>query len=278
MKECKKDELASNSDDEKHIRKCLKSVNASRAQRRKNSRPRNSLILPNAAFIPNASTRPHVMELRRLFLWRTLLCPLRVAPLWAPVIYVQSTVIIGEHVPLNTPVLVRSDSLFLCLAVIPQSPIRNQLNNCLVSSNVLSDAWFNDVPSSVFPLGYVDGCDYLEHNAAVAGSVRGRLTKCKQWWFDNLYLSNFVISILEYGYKIPLAVEPPMCKLKNNASALDNSQFVIKAIEDLLKFTCVTEYAVQPHCCNPLTVVEVKKRLVLDLSRSVNPYVVVNKF
>ena len=109
-------------------------------------------------------------------------------------------------------------------------------------------------------MGYVNGCDYLEHNAAVAGSVRGHLTKCKQWWFDNLCLSNFVTSILEHGFEIPLVVEPSKCKLKNNASALDNSQFVVKAIEELLKSTCVTEYAVPPYCCNPLTVVEGKKK------------------
>ena len=92
-------------------------------------------------------------------------------------------------------------------------------------------------------------------------------------------LSKFVIDVLENGYEIPFLSVPPRCQLKNNASALNNSEFVINTINDLIKMNCITEYVDVPFCCNPLTVVEgKKKRLVIDLSRSVNPYVVHNAF
>ena len=116
--------------------------------------------------------------------------------------------------------------------------------------------------------------------------VRGRLSNSKKWWYDNLTLSNFVIdvfwnfiTIFQNGYEIPFLSVPPRCQLKNNASALNNSEFVISAINDLIKNNCITEYFDVPFCCNPLTVVEgKKKRLVIDLSRSINPYVVHNAF
>ena len=92
-------------------------------------------------------------------------------------------------------------------------------------------------------------------------------------------LSKFVIDVLKNGYEIPFVNVPPRCQLKNNASALNNSKFVINAINDLIKKNCITEYFDVPFGCNLLTEVEgKKKRLVIDLSLSVNPYVVHNAF
>ena len=53
IKEYKKDELASDSGDEKHIKKCLKSVTASRTQRRKFTRPRNTSIPFRSSIFPS---------------------------------------------------------------------------------------------------------------------------------------------------------------------------------------------------------------------------------
>lgn len=46
VKEYKRDEIASDSDDEKHIKKCLKSVSAARVQKRKNKFARTSFSAP----------------------------------------------------------------------------------------------------------------------------------------------------------------------------------------------------------------------------------------
>ena len=87
------------------------------------------------------------------------------------------------------------------------------------------------------------------------------------------------MSVLEDGYVIPFVEEPPSCYLKNNASALNDSEFVVQAITALLEANCASECVDVPYCCNPLTVVVgKKKRLVIDLSRSVNPYLKHDKF
>ena len=70
-----------------------------------------------------------------------------------------------------------------------------------------------------------------------------------------------------------------MCVIKNNKSALMHNDFVCKAILELLSNRCTIEVPSRPYCCNPLSVVEGRKlRLVLDLSRSVNPFIKPFKF
>jgi len=74
--------------------------------------------------------------------------------------------------------------------------------------------------------------------------------------------------------QIPFVALPPTCYLKNNRRALNNPEFVVKAINELLLNRCVIEVFSRPYCCNRLSVVVGRKlRLVLDLSRSVNPFV-----
>lgn len=48
-------------------------------------------------------------------------------------------------------------------------------------------------------------------------------------------MSKLVISFLKYGYKISFVQEPPRVYLKNNASALKNSEFVTQAMTELLE-------------------------------------------
>ena len=73
---------------------------------------------------------------------------------------------------------------------------------------------------------------------------------------------------------IPFVALPPPCFIKNNKSALDHSEFAANAINELVINRCATEVFSRPYCCNPLSVVCGRKlRLVLDLSRSVNPFV-----
>lgn len=77
---------------------------------------------------------------------------------------------------------------------------------------------------------YPNNGDYTEN---VVG-VRGRLSKHKAWWYNNLKLSKLIINVLEVGYEIPFVNEPPSCYLKNNATALNSSDFVIEAVTALI--------------------------------------------
>lgn len=108
--------------------------------------------------------------------------------------------------------------------------------------------------------------------------VKGRLKSRIKFWRDNLNAPQFVVSMIETGYRLPFLQFPPSCYLKNNLSALKHHEFVAQAITELLSNNCIIEHTTPPLCVNPLTVAAGKKlRLVIDL-RHVNQYILKNKF
>ena len=110
-------------------------------------------------------------------------------------------------------------------------------------------------------------------------SVQGRIAAPKTWWFTKLQLNALVIGVLLYSYRIPFVALPSPCFIKNNKCALDNADFVAKAIDELLRNRCISEVSSRLYCCNPLYVVVGRKlRLILNVSRSVNPFVQKFKF
>jgi hypothetical protein len=84
------------------------------------------------------------------------------------------------------------------------------------------------------------------------------------------------------GFTPEFQSDPPRYKEKNNRSAINNESVVQDKIQEWVTQGYVTVLDEQPHCCNPLSVAEkrdgdtglVKKRVVLDMSRHVNNYVV----
>ena len=106
------------------------------------------------------------------------------------------------------------------------------------------------------------------------GRLRGQLA----FWSDILDAPEFVLSMIETGYRIPFVQYPPHCNLKNHLSALKHHDFVQEAVAQLLRSHCITERTSPPFCVNPLAVAEGKNlRSVIDL-RHVNQYIFKNKF
>ena len=96
--------------------------------------------------------------------------------------------------------------------------------------------------------------------------VAGKLRKAYDFWKDVLKASQFILSVVMYGYTLPFVQHCPPFAAKNNASSLRNYDFVTGAIDELLEAKCIIETDTVPYCCNPLTVADGKKqRLVLDL-------------
>ena len=90
--------------------------------------------------------------------------------------------------------------------------------------------------------------------------------------------SSFVLGVIEKGYILPFAMEPPGYYAKNNQSSLRNADFVEKAILELLQNHYITELSQRAYCSNPLTVTtKGKLQLVLDL-RHVNQYLRLKSF
>ena len=85
--------------------------------------------------------------------------------------------------------------------------------------------------------------------------------------------NNFVVDVIENGYKIPFLILSNQIELDNNKLARDNTEFVTEEIQNLLVKGCIVPVDEHPHVVNPLTVAnkETKLRLVLD-ARHINPH------
>ena len=92
-----------------------------------------------------------------------------------------------------------------------------------------------------------------EFNANNRGdSVKGRLQGALNFWRNTLNASDFIIlSIIEYGYRLPFADYPPLCFLPNNLSAVKRRAFVSQAIEELLANKCIQEHDQPPFVLTP---------------------------
>ena len=87
----------------------------------------------------------------------------------------------------------------------------------------------------------------------ISASPVGQLKNCIAHWKE-ANANSYIIDIIENGYKLPFMRIPSKCELKNNKSALDNSDFFTGEIKRLLKKGCIREESVAPHIVNPLTV------------------------
>ena len=105
-------------------------------------------------------------------------------------------------------------------------------------------------------------------NAFVKGSLRSNL----EYWKE-IGASDFILDVIENGYKLPFRTIPDKAEIKNNKSAKKNAQFVSDSIKELLESKRIVEVPFKPYVVNPLSVSsnEGKHRLILDL-RYVNDY------
>jgi hypothetical protein len=109
--------------------------------------------------------------------------------------------------------------------------------------------------------------------------VKGSLKRHSAWWHHNVH-NEYILGIIDKGYELPFLQLPKPDVIKNNKSALDNTEFVTAEIEKLVDTGILIKMSNTPTIINPLTVAENaagKQRLVLDL-RVVNPLLHVDKF
>jgi hypothetical protein len=88
------------------------------------------------------------------------------------------------------------------------------------------------------------------------------------------------LPILEYDYLLTFKQEPPPVILRNNQSAFEHTDFVNRAIADLVYTGVVSEIDIVPKVVNPFSVSvnsSGKERLILDL-RHVNKYLKLTTF
>jgi len=98
--------------------------------------------------------------------------------------------------------------------------------------------------------------------------VKDRLAKHAEYG-EKIGASNFVLSTVKEGYTIPFIKSSCRMFVKNNKSAIINSDFVDKSVSELLSSGCLNELPFTPFVISPLSVATIKagkQRLILDLS------------
>ena len=95
------------------------------------------------------------------------------------------------------------------------------------------------------------------------------------YWINTLNCDDYVLCILQEGYKVAFVSHPPLeCYEKNNLSSLNSTAFVEAEITSLLDKGLIMESSMRTIYCSPFTVVHGKKdRLVLNLSHCINKHV-----
>ena len=112
--------------------------------------------------------------------------------------------------------------------------------------------------------------NYFEFESGLSEPlVKSRLKNALPFWETELNAPREVLKIIAEGYEIEFVEPPPRMHFKNNRSALENSDFVEGAIDELLRYNLIQEYSEPPFVISPLSVAENngKKRLILDLSK-----------
>lgn len=126
-----------------------------------------------------------------------------------------------------------------------------------------SDKFTNALPDDLDPDLYE--CE-MGINSHI--NVTGRLKDRIDFW-RSTGASQFILDVIQQGYRIPFHSKPPSSFAKNNTSALAHSSFVEEAISELLSTNRIFESHVIPCNVNPLCVSvqsSGKRRLILDLS------------
>ena len=104
--------------------------------------------------------------------------------------------------------------------------------------------------------------------------------KYRDFWRNELEAGEWVMETLSNGYVIPFSSLPPRYEESNNKSAIQDPEFVVKAINNLKRQGVIAFTDSKPYCVSPLTVSlktgrdgEIKKRLCWDGSRCVNKHI-----
>ena len=76
-------------------------------------------------------------------------------------------------------------------------------------------------------------------------SVKERLHDNIQFW-HLIGANEYILDVINYGYKLPFRNLPNSVILKNNKSSLNNAEFVLQAITELLDCGAVIESCQPP--------------------------------
>ncbi|CAC5421229.1 unnamed protein product [Mytilus coruscus] len=126
-----------------------------------------------------------------------------------------------------------------------QLPLRSPVQNLSINSS--------KVEYSNFIL-LDEHSEFDDNFRSKSKTVKNSLKSCLEFWRDTLKPSDFILNVIEYGYRLEFVTLPQKTFLRNNKSAYDHSDFTEIAINELLKKDLVSEVFEPPYCVNPLSV------------------------
>lgn len=113
----------------------------------------------------------------------------------------------------------------------------------------------------------------LVTDSRVPGNVNKQ--EFRKFWENELkpYTSELLATTISNGYSLPFSQIPPRSMEGNNKSAKEDMQFVRAEVLRLESLGCISRVTTRPHLVLPLSsVFSKKKRLVVDASRALNPF------
>ena len=116
---------------------------------------------------------------------------------------------------------------------------------------------------------------YVGRKLTTDTDVPGNIHKPKyrEFWRDKLKPSDLVMRTIVEGYELLFESVPPPSFEVNNKSAREDMEFVRSEVKRLESLGCIMRVENRPRCVLPLSsVFSKKKRLVVDGSRCLNPY------
>ena len=251
--------LASDSDDDKKIRRAIKESKAMKEEKRKSAR---TVVKPQSVQSRLGSPASSQRNLNDVN-FRQNLSSAQGAPLvWMPHVFVA----VEED---TSPAFV--DRL-------------SQTTNQVVLSPTSEDDCLNSLVSNVNNVDILDKEFELSHFVYVTpkqpgSGVKGRLKENIVFW-EKIKASSWVLRVIREGYALPFVETPEKRLHKNHRSAVICEDFVKSEITNLLKSGCIKEVlSDNVYIVSPLSVASNngKKRLILDL-RYLNGFLRVQRF
>ena len=129
------------------------------------------------------------------------------------------------------------------------------------------------MPTCLVPL--TNQLEYFGRRLTTNVEVPGNIHRPKffKFWKVELQAPEFVLKTLSEGYSLPFTSIPPPSFERNNKSAREDMVFVREEVKRLEALGCIKKVEQRPRCVLPLSsVFSKKKRLVVDGSRCLNPF------
>jgi hypothetical protein len=209
----------------------------------------------------------------------------------------EKPVKVSQAIPAATGIMVQTGNRPAPLAVVEPVDVSNipEVDNEGEDILLAKESWVGGIlefsallaSQGAFPRRAAD--EGIPKHSGFLGKVVGSIYQSLKYWNEIFGEDIYVEQILRHGYKIPVKMSESEAKTvnreKNNKNARSEIAYVREEVARLVQEGQVVEADHIPRCTNRLSVAfkvnadgTIKKRLVIDLSRWINKFVIPDSF